>query len=228
MSIIWTRIRVTSDGIHDPEYSCRVCGREVILTTIDPELERKIAEEGLAGGCAGCFKGETMVAHGKAETTLDMYGSVMMVPTLMIRRFNPSISLVAPAGLVDSVRVFFKPGSSTVRRLLEHGVDVIIGLTDVSLGVAGLALNPRSPEALYTALKDPKAPLTFENYSTLFLLYWLLGAVLLICMIPMRSKRRSVQIFGWPSVIAYAVASSASLVLFALGCWKIDVARKAH
>lgn len=228
MSVIWTHIHMTSDGEHLPELSCRVCGREVVLATIDPETARTMADEGLGGGCACYFTRNTSIGGGKIEMTADMFCSMMLVPTLMVRRFNPLTSLKAPAELADNVRVFFKPRNHTVRRLLENGVSVIVGLMDVSLGVAGLALNSRSPGELYNALKDPKAPLTFENYSTLFLLYWLLGAVLFLCILPMRSKRRSLQIFGLPGAIAYGVAALGGVVLFALGCWKIDVARKAY
>ncbi len=110
--------------------------------------------------------------------------------------------------------------------MLEHTVHLLVGLTDVSLGVAGLAPVPGSPQGLYATLKDPIAPMTFENYSTLFLLYWLLGALLLVCMIRLRSERKSIQIFGWPRATAFAVASLASLVLFCLGCRKMDYARR--
>ncbi|KAG0598208.1 hypothetical protein M758_12G054800 [Ceratodon purpureus] len=235
MSIIWTRLRITteeseSDDMNDRcEYSCRVCGREIFLIAIDPEVGRRMAENVGVFGCCGCGGGESFVGNGKVEMRQDIYGGISLVPYLMIRRFNPAMSLEAAEGLVSNVRVFFKRGDSTVGLRLEHGVHMIVGLMDISLGVAGLAFNPRSPEALYTAIKDPKAPLTFENYSTLFLLYWLLGAVLLICMLPTRSKRISAKlIFGLPSGFAYGVACMASIVLFALGCWKIDVARKVH
>ena len=55
-------------------------------------------------------------------------------------------------------------------RLLEHTVDLLFSLMDLSLGVAVLALNPGSPRELYNTLDDPKAPMTFQNYATLFLL----------------------------------------------------------
>jgi hypothetical protein len=70
--------------------------------------------------------------------------------------------------------------------------------------------------------------MTFQNYSTLFLIYWLLGAALLLCMIPQLSARRSIQMFAWPGAIAVAVAELASLALFFLGCWKIDYAMRDH
>jgi len=132
-------------------------------------------------------------------------------------------------GAMDNVKDLVRPGTERiVWRGLQHAVHLLVGLTDVSLGVAGLALNPGSPQRLYDTLKDPKAPMTFENYSTLFLMYWLLGALLLLCMIPQRSARRSIQMFGWPGTIAFAVASLASVALFCLGCWKIDYARRHH
>lgn len=34
--------------------------------------------------------------------------------------------------------------------------------------------------------------------------------------------------FGWPATFAQAIASFASIVLFGVGCWKIDVARRGH
>ena len=167
--------------------------------------------------------------YGHTEAVIDQFGSLALVPSLLIRRFNPTMSLEAPSRLVNTVKDLVKPSTEkTVVRVLEHAVDLIVSLTDVSLGVAGLALSPGSPQGLYDTLKDPKAPMTLQNYTTLFLLYWLLGAVLLLCMIPQRSARTSIQIFGWPGVIAFAVAGLASLVLFCLGCWKIDFARRHH
>lgn len=168
------------------------------------------------------------MVDGASEAVIDKFGSIMLVPSLIIRRFNPTTSLQAPTGLIDNVRAFFRPGKYSIGRLFENAIHLIVGLADVSLGVASLILNPGSPKALYDTLKDPRAPITFENYSTLFLLYWLLGALLTLCMIPMRSDRRSIQMFGWPGGIAFVVASLASVVLFAVGCWKIDVARREH
>lgn len=256
LSILWTRIRITSDGTRPCEISCRVCGREISLSAIDPNTAAKIAEDGLPVGfytgtqssvsyssdfshqkygsahgcstCGGFERKHSSVVDGASEVAIDKFGSIMLLATLIIRRFNPSTSLHAPTGLLDNVRVFFRPGKYSIGRLLENVIHLMVGLVDVSLGVAGLILNPGSPQALYDTLKDPRAPITFENYSTLFLLYWFLGALLALCMIPMRSSRRSVQMFGWPGVIAFAVASLASLVLFAVGCWKIDVARREH
>ena len=227
-SIIWTRIRVTSDGIHPPELSCRVCGREINATPIDPEQASEIAEGG-GGGTCGCFTSHTETDRRGRNAVMDQFGSPSLVPSLLIRRFNPNMSLEAPARLVNNVKELVRSGTErNVVRVLEHVVDLLVSLTDVSLGVAGLALSPGSPQSLYSTLKDPKAPITFQNYTTLFLMYWLLGAVLLLCMIPQRSSRASIQIFGWPGLIAFAVAGLASLVLFGLGCWKIDFARRHH
>ena len=158
---------------------------------------------------------------------IDKFGSITMMPGLMIRRFNPETSLQAPSGLGDNIKDLVKPNAGmTVGRMLERLVHLLVGIADLALGVAGLAFNARSPQKLYETLKDPKAPMTFSNYSTLFLLYWLLGLMLLLCMIPLRSKRWSIQMFGWPGAIAFVVAALASLVLFGLGCWKIDYARR--
>ncbi|KAK4238191.1 hypothetical protein C8A03DRAFT_33796 [Achaetomium macrosporum] len=138
-SIIWTRFRVSADGIHQCELSSRVCGREL--------------------------------------------------------RFNPNTGLEAPAGLVDNVKDLARFGKGKpAGRALEHAVHLLVGLTDVSLGVARLALNSGSPQKLYDTLKDPTAPMTFESYLTLFLLYWLLGALLLICILPLHSKREGIDI----------------------------------
>ena len=114
----------------------------------------------------------------------------------------------------------------TLGRRVERTIHILVGLVDVSLGAAALGFNLRSPHDLYETLRNPRAPMTFENYSTLFLLYWLLGVVLMVCMIPLRSSRRSIQVFGWPAAIAYGIAALASLALFGVGCWKIDYARK--
>ncbi|KAK0709260.1 hypothetical protein B0T26DRAFT_720983 [Lasiosphaeria miniovina] len=179
--------------------------------------------------CGGAESRRTQIYHGATEVVIDKYASVMLLPTLLIRRFNPMTSLQAPSGLLDNVKALLgrKGGRNSLGRTAEHVVHLAVGLLDVSLGVAGLARNPAAPEALYDALSDPAAPMTFDNYLTLFLLFWLLGAVLLVCMIPLRSQRRSIQMFGWPWMVAFVVASLANLVLFGLGCWKIDAARRA-
>lgn len=255
-SITWTRIRITDDGVRPCELSCRVCGREICVNPIPETTASEIGTRGMPAGlflssissvttsrngmvqraysssrgcsCCGGLEFMRMRTHGGTkETVIDKVGSLMLVPSLLIRRFNPSASLRAPALLVNNVK---SPGRATpqrsVGRVLEHTLHVLVSLTDVSLGVAGLVLNPGSPQKLYDTLKDPVASMTFENYSTLFLMYWILGALLLLCMIPQRSARLSVQIFGWPAKIAFAIAGLASVVLFALGCWKIDYARR--
>lgn len=165
----------------------------------------------------------------KKETVIDQSFDLALVLTLLIRRFNPKMSLQAPARLVNTVKDLVGPRTDTfVVRVPEHAVDLLISLTDVSLAIAVLALNPNSPRQLWDTIKDPKASMTFQNYTTLFLLYWLLGAVLLLCMIPQRSMRASIQIFGWPGKIASAVSWSVIIALFCLGCWKIDFARRHH
>jgi hypothetical protein len=254
LSVLWTRVRVSSDGIHPCELSCRVCGRELWLYSINNETAKQLATNGLHSGfyfgttnsmivsgpgseatygssdttCSLCTGYERKRSNGVTEAVIDMYGSIALVPTILIRRFNPKTSLKGATSLVDNVRAFFSPGKYNLGRLMEHAVHLLVGLTDVSLGIAGLALNPGSPQKLYTTLKDPEAPMTFENYCTLFLMYWVLGALLYLCMLPMKRPKRSIQMFGWPGHIAFGLASLASVVLFALGCWKIDVARRNH
>ena len=264
-SLIWTRIRVTSDGIHPPELSCRVCGREIFSMAISAGEAAEIAERGVPAGwytgiqsivthsklglatnshgkshgcssCGGVEKRRTQTYHdGVTEVVSDMFASVQLLPSLVIRRFNPLTSLQAPTTLVDNIKALLlllrrtekgKEKGNSLGRTMEYVVHLIVGLLDVALGVAGLALYSASPERLYETLKDPVAPMTFENYLTLFLLYWLLGGVLLVFMIPLRSQRRSIQMFGWPAKVAFVVASLASFALFCVGCWKMDVARR--
>lgn len=257
-SIIWTQVRVTKDNVHPHEVSCRVCGRQMGLSNVDANSAQEIAKSGLPGGCytgsissvtyssfdevvaenssgRGCsiFGGfetrQTRFHEGIWEAVIDKHLSVMLVATLLIRRFNPSTGLLGAAGLLNNIKDLRKPKkNSTTAHVLEHSAHLLIGLIDISLGIAGLALNPSSPKMLYETLKDKEAPITFENYLTLFLLYWILGVVLLLSMIPLSSKSRSVQILGWPGFVAAAVASLANVVLFGLGCWKIDYARRHH
>ena len=163
------------------------------------------------------------------KVVIDQFGNLELVLTLLIRRFNPAMSMAAPARLVNTVKDLVKPSKDkTVVQVYENVMDLLVSLTDVFLGMAVLALNPSSPQELYETFKDPKAPMTFQNYTTLFMLYWLLGAVLLLCIIPQRSARMSIQIFGWPWAVAFAVTALANIALFSLGCWKIDFARRHH
>jgi hypothetical protein len=137
------------------------------------------------------------------EVVIDKFCNPKLMPGLFIRRFNPTMSLHAPAGLVNNVMDLVKPDKDmTIGRMLERAVHLVVGLADFSLGAAGLAVNSRSPRRLYDTLKDPKAPMTFENYSTLFLLFWLLGVLLLLCMIPatqQEEKRTVVWVCPEPS-----------------------------
>jgi hypothetical protein len=146
--------------------------------------------------CTGCERKRSQRINGVTEAVIDMYGSIVLVPTIVIRRFNPMTSLKGPTSLVDNVRAFFSPGKDSLGRLMEHAVHLLVGLTDVSLGVAGLALNPGSPQKLYTTLKDPEAPMTFENYSTLFLIYWVLGALLYLCICQRRAPKGAYRCSG--------------------------------
>ena len=255
-AILWTRWRVSSDGIHPCELSARVCGREILVAAIDNQTAEQIASEGMtsgfysgryssvtqtgygvetthvenANGCSTCggWERRRKQMHGNVlESVIDQFFGVQMVPTLLIRRFSPTTGILAPAGMVKNVKeLVVSVGTEGFGRVLEHGVHLFVGLVDLGLGLAGLALNPEAPQKLYNTIKDPAAPMTFESYLTLFLLSWLLGAALLLCMIPLRSKQRSIQLFGWPGKIAMIMAMSANFALFGLGCWKMDVARR--
>ncbi|KAJ3489094.1 hypothetical protein NLG97_g6064 [Lecanicillium saksenae] len=217
-SVIWTQVRVTLDDNHTAELSCRVCGREIFVTAIDPKTAAELLNdsEGVYSGfysgtvssmtmsndmgtthvsnssgsscgcCCGWQTARSGVYDGTTEVVLNSFGSLMMIPTLLVRRFNPAMALNAPAGLFNNVKDLTWPRvERTVGRVLEHAVHLLVGLADVALGIAGLALNPGSPEKLYETLRDKTSPMTFESYFTLFLLYWLLGALLLLCMIPL-------------------------------------------
>ena len=237
-STIRERIRITynsihpgENGIHPGERSCRVCGREIAVSPIHPKKASEIATRG-AGGCGFPYLRTTTVTETcglKKETVIDQRYNLALVLNLLIRRFNPKMSLQAPARLVNTVKDLVGPRTDTiVVRAPEHAVDLLISLTDVSLAIAVLALNPSSPRELWDTIKDPKASMTFQNYTTLFLLYWLLGLMLLLCMMLRHSTRASIQISGWPGIIASAVSSSMIIALFCLGCWKIDFARRHH
>ncbi len=178
--------------------------------------------------CGGWERRHTEVYYGRTGAVVDKFFGVEMAPTMLIRRFNPASSLEAPAGLVDNTKRLVTPDSEkgAVVRKLENAIHLFVGIVDISLGVAGLVLKPRSAQELYATLKDPEAPMTFENYLTLFLLYWLVGVALLLCVLPIRSQRRSIQIFGWPAMVGSVLSTLASVALFCLGCWKIDHARR--
>lgn len=255
-SFFWTRYSITIDGVHPSELSARVCGRQITLAPISAADAEEIAAHGLpvgchassggsasysvngvvmsssshSTGCSSCGGFETMRTNGYSgtkEVVIDKFGAVTLMPSLLIRRFNPAVSLEGPAGLVRNLKDIISPDETMhFGRVLERVVHLIVGLADFSLGAAGLALNTRSPHHLYDTLKSPTKAMSFANYSTLFLLYWLLGVVTLIMMIPLRMKRRSIQLFGIPGAVAQGIAALASLVLFGLGCWKIDYARR--
>ncbi|RSL40236.1 hypothetical protein CEP54_016167 [Fusarium duplospermum] len=201
-SIVWTRFHVTDDGIHPCELSCRVCGREIFVNTILPQVAIEIAENGLPAGvnsyssstttfsrngivtqgttssACSCFGGmetrDTWAYDGTMETAIEKFFSLMLVPKLLIRRFNPSMALNAPAGLLRNIQGLVSPDKERSVKAVEHAVHLLVGIADIALGIAGLALIPSSPQKLYDTLKDPEAAMTFENYLTLFLLYWLL------------------------------------------------------
>ena len=50
LSVIWTRYRVIPDSIHPCELSCRVCAREISISTINPHTALEIANNGLLAG----------------------------------------------------------------------------------------------------------------------------------------------------------------------------------
>jgi hypothetical protein len=50
-SHIWTRYCLVIDDKRPCELSCRICGREVSLSTIDEETASRIATDGLPPGC---------------------------------------------------------------------------------------------------------------------------------------------------------------------------------
>jgi hypothetical protein len=85
-SIVWTRIRISAvgDGEHC-ELSIRVCGRVILSRIIDYCTADEISERG-AGGC-GPFVCSTRATVG-LNTVIDLHGSIEMVPTIAIRRFN--------------------------------------------------------------------------------------------------------------------------------------------
>ena len=227
-SIIWTRIRFTFDGIHPCECSHQVCGREITVSSIDPQEAPQIAI-GAAGRNFWWGAVETKTDGLTKRVVIDRWCNPELVLTLLIRRFNHAMGMAAPARLANTVKDLVRPSKDkTVVQVYENVIDLLFSLTDVFLGIAVLALNPSSPQELYDTFKDPKAPMTFQNYTTLFMLYWLLGALFLSCTIPQRSARISLQIFGWPWAIAFAVTALANIALFAVGCWKIDFARRHH
>ena len=96
----------------------------------------------------------------------------------------------------------------------------------VSLGISGLVLIPTSPQTLLDTLQDVNAPMTLETYLTLLMLWWILGVLLLIAMLPLCNQDRRIHLLGWPGLVALVVASTANAVLLGLGCWKIDYGRR--
>jgi hypothetical protein len=68
--------------------------------------------------------------------------------------------------------------------------------------------------------------MTLDNYLTLFMLWWILGVLLLVAMLPLRSQEQHNQLLGCLGLVVYVIAAMTSLVLFGLGCWKIDFARR--
>ena len=188
-SILWTRIRIASDGEHPWEVSISVCGREISRAVIDDAAARAIADEAAMGaGVAGCSVGCSLCSVSPFQTTIDMYGALSMVTGIAIRRFDPLMSLKGPSELVNNFMDLFRgDGDDDDMHYFENFVSLFFRLIDISLGVSGLVLTPASPQELWDTLQDVTAPMTFENYLTLFLLWWLLGVLLLVAMLPRRS-----------------------------------------
>lgn len=239
LSIIWTRSRMTCKGINPGKLtsiSCRVCGREIDVDPVDPCTTCFLEDSrvGHVASSCGYTQMRTVSNSGGSEVVLDRFGSFWMAPGLLIRRFNVATALLAPRGLVRNAMDIVRPPSGekkiTRGRAAEHVVHLLFGLADVALGVAALAINPRSVETLYGNLKDPEVPMTFENYLTLFLMAWLLGALLLPVSMPPRGRsaaRSTWPLPAWPgALLSVLVMVVVSLVLFGLGCWKIDFARR--
>ena len=221
-SIVWTRIRISAvgDGEHC-ELSIRVCGRVILSRIIDYYTADEISERG-AGGC-GPFVCSTRATVG-LNTVIDLHGSIEMVPTIAIRRFNPSMSLDGAKELIKNFMELLD-GEGDIHPV-ENVVHIIVTLLDISLSISGLVLIPASPQNLWDTLKDVSAPMTLDNYLTLFMLWWILGVLLLVAMLPLYSQERRIQLLGCPGLVVYVIASMVSLVLFGLGCWKIDFARR--
>ena len=229
-SMIWTRLRVkavtTADGEGYFEMSVRVCGREIMSGVIDHATAQDVAAQAGYGMCA-------IYSHvhvHNLETVADAFGSTSMVTMIAIRRFNPATSLAGASGLVNNFMELFHEDDDEDEdgdvHYLENVVHLLVGLVDISLGITGLVRIPSAPQKLVDTLRDVTAPMTLENYLTLLTLWWILGVLLLVSMLPLRIKVRKIQWFGCPGVVASCIASMASLGLFGLGCWKIDYARR--
>jgi hypothetical protein len=220
-SIFWTRIRVTFvDEQH--WFSIHVCGHEVVCRAISIETAQTIADLVAEGKSICGYNSHSIVRN--RETVIDVYGSISFVPTFAIRRFNPTTSLAGASELVKSfTELFWGFGEF---HCLANFVHLFVELVDISLGITGLVLIPNSLPKLWDTLQDVTAPMTLENYLTLLMIWWILGVLLLVAMLPLHSKHRFMQLFGLPGLVASVVANSASFVLFGLGCWKIDYARR--
>ena len=245
-SLLWTRLRVTSNphSPHPPELSRRVFGRELLVSTLTPQAARRLAVKGrlpmfpwklhssepdgyeksfshekkgfsLNGGF---FRVRAEVEGDEVDATIDNWLDHGQIAPLVVRRFNPMASLKAPAGLVDNGRKLLGYGEYDGESTRGRVVHVLVGVADIGLGIVGLALDTSQVTGLFETLKDPAAPMTFQSYLVLFLLCQLLGAVLLVCMATVGERRRSLQLFGWPGMVAFGVAVVIHLGMFGLGC----------
>lgn len=217
-SIIWTRIHVAPHGeLYDGSLS--VCGHEISCRVVDNVTAEKVSEGG-PDVCCGYFYRETR----NRETVIDVYGSISFATTIAIRRFNPSTSLEGPSGLVRSFMELSAADCDI--HFFAKIAHLLVELVDISFGITGLVLFPTSPQTLLDTLQDVTAPMTLENYLTLLMLWWILGVLLLIAMLPLCNQDRRIHLLGLPGLVALVVASTANAVLFGLGCWKIDYARR--
>ena len=118
LSFFWVRYQIVGDTTHPYELSMRICGRQIMLTTITEEEAADVAANGLAVGCGGSSSSSLAFARndrvyrgsetrrgcstcggfekmqdqtfsGSREVVIDKFGSIGLVPTLFIRRFDP-------------------------------------------------------------------------------------------------------------------------------------------
>jgi hypothetical protein len=83
------------------EFSMRVCGRVILSSIINYDTAQHLNEE--MSELRGC--GPFVCSNRKSaglNTVIDLHGSIEMVPTIAIRRFNPSMSLDGAKELVKN------------------------------------------------------------------------------------------------------------------------------
>jgi len=104
-----------------------------------------------------------------------------MVPTIAIRRFNPLMSLDG-AKLIKNFMELLEggPPANVVHHPVENVVHIFVTLIDISPSITGLVLIPASLQNQWDTLQDVSAPMTLDNYLTLFMLWWILDVLLLV------------------------------------------------